>query len=534
MKAKEFIIGGLLLCAAVAAYSDTNTTTDVTSTVVSQIQTAATSATAHLTAQALKWCGIFATLQFVVSNIKIIRESGDLPQVVAKLTGSIMWVGIVIYLINNGPTFIRNVGNQLQGLTGVTLPTPGSILETTFSLGGVGALLAASTGPLAPVAGDILWDVDMLLMGIGIYFACKLFMMQLEVALIAMMAPLSFSFLGLNAFRDQGFAPFKSLVALSFRIVLVGVIIQAYQGIFSDLQTAWSGLTWNQVLLNGVGSTIETTLTDLGAVIVLAFVMFKSDSIASALASGSSSLGPGDVMQAAAAGAALGAAAHVTGSAVKATKPARNMSEFMKGLMGGGQSTISNASPIGGGGDLSPFASPASAPASSSLASSSVSGSPGGTSPAAMRSLSAAADGRVSKPSLSSGRYGQEAPETAGVGSTGASTGEQASVGSGAAASSSATADGSTSSPQPAAGARGTAQETRPATVADAPPGPSSIGGTGGAKSSEAAKLDQLLDTLSSQGARKPSLGDRMSETGRHISQEKATVSVTINPHHND
>lgn len=549
----KLAIGCIFLCIATAAFSQTATTPDVTSSVVTQIQSAATNATAHLTAQALKWCGIFATLQFVISNFKIIRESGEIPQVMAKLTGSIIWIGIVIYLINNGPTFIKNVGNQLQGLTGVTLPTPGSILATTFSLGGVGAVLAASTGPLAPVAGDILWDVDMLLMGIGCYFACKLFMMQLEVGLIAMMAPLSFSFLGLNAFRDQGFAPFKSLVALSFRVVLVGVVIQAYQGIFTDMQTAWTGLTWSQVLANGLGATFESTLTDLGALIVLTFVMFKSDSIAATLASGSSSLGPGDVVQAAAAGVAAGFAAHAAGNAAKASKPAKNMSEFMKGLMGGGQGTITNASPMGGGGDISPLTTSASAPASLSLGAVPGSGSGGRSSSGASPTTgSPKAVGSPSRAGLTSGRYGQETSEAAGAGPAGArpdaqpagggaSDGHPGAGGDSAtvkpAVSAGASGSGSTATVPPEGGMPGGAPSKGPAPLPDAAPGSALTAGLGGpqpGQSNVEGDLHRLVNHLTSQGERKPNLGDRSSEVGRHLSQEKASVSVSINPHHHD
>jgi type IV secretion system protein TrbL len=560
VKLNKLALGCIFLCIASAAFSQT-ATTDVTSNVVTQIQSAATNATAHLTAQALKWCGIFATLQFVISNIKIIRESGDIPQVVAKLTGSILWVGVVIYLINNGPAFIRNVGNQLQGLTGVTLPTPGSILATTFSLGGVGAVLAASTGPLAPVAGDILWDVDMLLMAIGCYFACKLFMMQLEVGLIAMMAPLSFSFLGLNAFRDQGFAPFKSLVALSFRVVLVGVVIQAYQGIFTDMQTAWTGLTWSQVLANGLGATFESTLTDLGALIVLTFVMFKSDSIAAALASGSSSLGPGDVVQAAAAGAAAGLAAHAAGNAIKSSKPAKNMGEFMKGLMGGGQGSITNASSMGVGGDISPMTTSAAAPASMSLGSGSGSGSGAvsrsgsgvvSTSGASSTTGSTKAGGSPSRSGLTSGRYGQEASNAAGAGPASAQGSAQSADGgaSGAdpgtgedsatvkpAGASAASAGGSQSTVPTDSGPAGGAPSKEASAVPEAAPGSGLNAGVGSpqpGQSNVEGDLHRLVNHLTSQGGRKPSLGDRASDAGRHLSQEKATVSASLNPHHHD
>ncbi len=63
------------------------------------------------------------------------------------------------------------------------------------------------------------------------YLALKIFMLQLEAVLIATLSPMSFALLGLNTLRDQGIAPFKSLLSLAYRIVLVGVMLSAFSSV---------------------------------------------------------------------------------------------------------------------------------------------------------------------------------------------------------------------------------------------------------------------------------------------------------------
>lgn len=174
-------------------------------------------------------------------------------------------------------------------------------------------------------------------------------MLSLELALTVMLSPLSFSFLGMNALKDQGIAPFKSLISLAYRIILLGIIFTAFSKVMDVGAAALNGIQWSNPLNYGKGlNIIFSTLT---AFPFLAYLVYKSDSIAASLANGSTNMGPGDIAGAAAAGAAAGAAAASGGAsaAAGAGKAGQSMGDFMKGLPGGGGGLVSNASSSGVG-----------------------------------------------------------------------------------------------------------------------------------------------------------------------------------------
>jgi type IV secretion system protein TrbL len=198
-------------------------------------------------------------------------------------------------------------------------------------------------------------------LAIGMFFAFKIFMLQLELGLIVMLSPLSFSFLGLNALKDQGIAPFKALISLSYRIILMTIILSAFTEVSTVASNSLSGLSAG-AFKDGIGKALMTVLSALGAYMVLAFLVYKSDSIASSLAGGSTNMGTGDIAGAAAAGAAAGAAIASGGAAAAATggQLPQSMANFMKGM----GSSITNAS--GSGRGQTPDAPPTRSPLSSS------------------------------------------------------------------------------------------------------------------------------------------------------------------------
>ncbi|RWA45634.1 hypothetical protein AU476_00960 [Cupriavidus sp. UYMSc13B] len=150
-----------------------------------------------LTSQAISWLGVFATLQFFITNYNLLKSDGDIQSVVAKMFGAVAWVGICIYIINNGPQFIQAVGDQTTGLLGVDVPSPGAIVSKTIAVAGAMAILAVGVGGIPFVgdtAGMLLVYITLFVFGVGLLFAFKIFMLQLELGLIAMLSPLSFSF----------------------------------------------------------------------------------------------------------------------------------------------------------------------------------------------------------------------------------------------------------------------------------------------------------------------------------------------------
>lgn len=91
-------------------------------------------AVGKLTSHAISWLGAFASLQFFITNYNLLKSDGDLSSAVAKAFAAVAWVGVVIYVINNGPEFLQGVGDQMMGLVG-ELPSPSSIMSKTVAVG---------------------------------------------------------------------------------------------------------------------------------------------------------------------------------------------------------------------------------------------------------------------------------------------------------------------------------------------------------------------------------------------------------------
>lgn len=479
----------LLLVASQAALAQGSSVLG-SDTVLATITQAMKPAFSKLSVQAVSWLAALATLQYIITNHKLLLGDADLQAAFGKLVGHVAWVGICLYVIDKGPDFISAVGDQMFGIV-TDMPSPGLIMANTFGLAAVVGTLAVGVGAIPLVggtAGNIVVIVMLLVLAVGMYFALKIFMLQLELGLIVMMSPLSFALLGLNALRDQGIAPFKSLLALAYRIVLVGVILTAFSSISDALTSTLKDISVQQIVTDGLGSVIAVIVQAIGAYVLLAFLLFKSDSIASSLAAGTASIGASDVTAAAAAGAAAGALAATGGaSAVSAAgKAPQSMSGFMDKLMG--SSSISNASAMGSGGDPPVFHAPE--PALSSVGAP-TEGSASGSAPQPPSRTQTGATSSSSKANVASGRYGADPGEI----------GQKQSAGSGEAQASE-SADGAAIGGQPAQ--------------------------PGSTKLEE--KLEKLVDHLSQPN--KPSAGQQMRELDQRLAHDKATTGVSINAHH--
>ncbi|MGA4102214.1 hypothetical protein ACI2S5_14800 [Ralstonia nicotianae] len=471
---------------------------------------------AKLSDQALPWLAALATAQFFITNWKLLMGDGDLQGAVAKMVAAVAWVGFCLYLIAHAPGWIVAVGDQMFALVG-DIPTPASIMKTTFGLVGVLAGLALGVGAVPLVggtAGNIVILILLVVLGVGMYLALKIFMLQLEAVLIATLSPMSFALLGLNTLRDQGIAPFKSLLSLAYRIVLVGVMMSAFSTMSEALTSALNAITVQQMITDGLGSVLSPVVSIIGAYLLLAFCLFKSDAIASSLAGGTSAIGASDVTSAAAAGAAAtGGASAVAG----AGKVPQTMSGFMDKLKGGGGS-IQDASSMGSGGDA-PVFTPPTAPALSVGGDGTASATASGAAPAGV-SPSRSQPGNASNPSkfnVASGRYGgpydAETPEADSQAAT--------------------TTAGAADSGQPdQKGAASTDKGALPSEAADEARESArgaTIGGQHGSPQLEET-LGKLIDHLSQPS--KPKAGQQLRDLDQRLAHEKATVGVSINPHH--
>lgn len=350
MKSKAVVLVALALASMPAL---AQATPDIS--IVNTITTAISAASGKLIMpKAIVWLSSLMALQFVLTNVSLLKSGSDIEAVFSKLIGSFAWFGFCAYLLNNGPDFIDSVGHDLLNTFATNLPSPGSIITATLSL--CTTLLAAIVITGTSVIGNgnsavanVLIIVLLTVFSVGMFMAIKILMISLELALVVMLSPLSFSLLGLNALKDQGIAPLKSLISLAYRIILLGILCAAFSEVENTVGIQLKSIAWSNP--TQWGDALKIIFSMLCAYPIIAYFVFKSDAIAASLASGTTNLGTADVASAAAIGASAGAAVATGGASVAAgaTNTAQSMGEFMKGLVGSGGASLSNASSNGAG-----------------------------------------------------------------------------------------------------------------------------------------------------------------------------------------
>nr|WP_311528559.1 hypothetical protein [uncultured Ralstonia sp.] len=569
MKINRGLMAGALLLISGAALAQAQPGIDGVQDAVTQALKA--SAVNQIEPKVRGWLGGFLILQYVLTNGRMLLQGGDLEKAFAKLFLAISWAGVCLTAVTYGPEFIDSVGNDLLGHFLSSVPSASAVLAAvvplaTTILAAAGAISGFNTA-LASILVGVFWVVA----GGGVYLAFKVFMYSLELAMIVALSPLSFVLLGLDSFKEQGFAPLKSLISLVYRAVLFGCIFGAFKFVTNYAVDAFNAINWMDV--TSVGTNAKTAVSCLLSYPVLLFLAFKSDSIAATLAGGSSSLGTGDVGQAIAAGAAAGAAASAAGSATTgaAVTAPKSMASFMSKLLGG--SSVSNASAMGsGGGDPPSF----NAPKPALSAGASAGGSAGGGA-SAPQPPSRPQSGPASSPSVSgnvaSGRYGADlsgdapnAPSAAndaaieGAGGSAAATTGQAPASSQGNAAGAATEEAGSSTAATTGQAKASVQGNvtgaategtgipiaattgqAPASSQGAMEAAATIGGAQGAGNagSTSKKLEETLDKMASHldklaTPKKPTLGERLGEANRHLHQEQAETRIAMSAHAHD
>lgn len=560
-----------LLCVCHVANAQT---ADVS--IVNTVTNSILSASGSLLPLALTWLSSFMLLQFLINNIGLLKSGADIEAVIGKFMGSMLWFGFCFYIIINGPDFISGVGHGILEKFAPNLPGPGTILKATLGLST--ALIAGifAIGIVHTAIGILLVQVLFIVGGTGLYLAIKVMMLSLELGLVVMLSPLSFSLLGLNALRDQGIAPLKSLLSLVYRIILLGIVYSSFAEVVKVSGVSLAAIPWKNPL--NWPDAINVIVSMLAAYPVIGYLVFKSDSIAASLAGGQTGQGAGDVASAAAAGAAAGAALSSGGASATgaATKVSQGMGDVIKAMMGSGGGSVSNASSRGMGGQ-------ATGEAPRRQASMSMPNSNSGTGGAPQRPNDASPGNPAQRPSRSASTANVDtAPSRAAMNNvaatqspdnTGSGSAEQGSNASaagnvapgenGSLGASTTTQGDRASSSVDAAPVRpatpaatgtppGQPQETqagsknvdpapvRPAQTANSRPPVRPVesgatAGIGGASSPMEKKVDQVLAALDQQQQpKKATFREKLGDANHHIAQEKAVTQVSINTHHSD
>lgn len=556
MKNTNFIL--LLLLLFISENAIAATLSDVS--VVGLITKSMAPAIKILYGKALIFFGAFVSLQFVWTNFNFLKSDADLSTVIGKTAGSLIWVGVCMVLLNNGPGFIADVGASFFTMLGLTLPSPGLIMGSTIAIVASLTATAAIVGVASTTIGTLIVYVLFLIFFIGMYFAVRIFLLQLELAMVVMLSPLSFSLLGLNALKEQGIAPLKSLISLGFRIILATLILSGYTEVGSAVVDTIDSISAASVI-ESAATFVETIFSGLGAYILLTYLLYKSDSIAASLTSGSTSMAPGDIAGAVSAGVAGGMAIHAATQAASAG--VSSMSDFMKNMMGGGE--MKNAGATGGGG-VPPGAPMSSAPQASlddqmqgvaaseremaggdtggsgdTGLGSSAGGVGGGTSDSKSAAPFSKADGAKAAGAVPASA-GQNTKNAAAVGAAMRASGahenmaalaeDMAEQGNGASAISNACCNSPEQSAAVGNAMAGAAKVGgNPAWLdsgnASSPGGSGSGAGIGNGGTDAASKEPTMKDHLAN-------LGKRMGEAGKHLENEKAATHISISTHNSD
>lgn len=528
MKKYGWLFLALLLLPGLALADTASTFNNANASLALAVQ----SITGTLQTKAIQWLSAFMLLQFILTNLNLLKSGADIQAVWAKALGSLFWFGFCYWAMENGPQLIANVSNGFFTTASEISGGGGTFDAADIISKGCGAaadLIAQVTDassyislvPAVIIAG-LLGIAVVLVSG---FIAFKVFLLKVEAMLIVMMAPMSMTFMALQATKDQGIAPFKSLISLIYRIILLAVILAALKSVGQNLDTVIASVNKDSWASGMWGALFSATV----AYTLLGFLAYKSDSMAANLASGSTSLGTNDAAMGAAMGAAVGAAL-VSGGVAAAggtTSKVQSMADFMKNLnTGGGE--IKNAGPGSGGGNPYDQQPVGLAEYQASLAESKARAGGGDSS-------SAAGLGGGEKSGFDMSSQGA-APRS--TGSAGGAT------------SSPSTSDASTPSGSPAQDKplKGMDEATRarsrawaakhsegnPAFAAQkaAETGSGATAGIGSAGSGLEQKLGDLVDTLSKP--KNPTLSDRLGAVNDHVAREGATTSVSVNTHHSD
>ncbi len=531
---KKFVLIVILCFLPAAAFA---TTVDPTSATYDWVKVATSGLTEQLTSISYKLFFLLALIQISVTLFGQMA-GGDMEAALGKMIKWFLWVSFCMYLMLNNIAynFIANtiqyflnhaiswttnsngdfsvngiIDSGLTGFSDTTRAVEKSVLPTSKT-GLMFFLTGGGSGALASVliAALTLGIVIITIIFTTAYIALKVFMIKIESALILAVLPFNLSLLGLNALRDQGFAPFKSMLALIYRIIIMGIVVGGMSHVGTTINTYANS--------DADPNILQMALVAVFGYLLLAFIAFKADQIAASLAAGSANLGSGDMIGAAIAGATAGgiAAAAIQGAmgaAGGAASSIKSMGDVLKDMNSAG--SINNASGRGTGATSEPSPAPTRAMASLSSSASPSSGSGNSTS---STGGGAPQRGRESTDSgsSSSSPSAQTAPSSAPDQGQATQSGDTSSTQQSQNVSSPQT---SGAAPQP------TGSDSQPASVGGVPQRDAGQNNEGDV--SKAPKRDQEK----SAGQK---LQDNIGKLANITSQEKHATHVSINTHPHD
>ena len=339
---KAYLLRALfLLSLAVAAPVFAQSPTDTLALVQDTMNEALDAFFTELESVMLRVLFLFLLVQFIWTNWHHFFEDSDVSKVMMKLFSGLFWAGICLYIFDEGADFIKGVAswilNLAANLSGSTFdpiyPVETGIRIATKMMQAVDKTQGI-LGSLNIFPALLMALIALVILAASAIIAFRILMIFIETKIVIAFSPIAFALLGLNALRDQGFTPFKYLVSMAYRALLMGAIVATMAkfgdsiiSMLSTLPASSDPSIWGPLFVAAIGFTL------------LAGIAWNSNAIAASLASGSSAMTSSDMggpaaIAGAIAGAGIAMGAQSVGAASGATTGVRSMADFMRSLNG--------------------------------------------------------------------------------------------------------------------------------------------------------------------------------------------------------
>jgi type IV secretion system protein TrbL len=321
----------------------------------------------------------FLVLQWVIDGYGMLGTDTDISSLLGKAAKAFVWAMFCLWLLDSSSSgdgqtnlghFMRTFvdyflkkASEWAGSSGgsfdavdileIGLVAYGKItiaVVKTTATNVVNLAAAVAVPGLTFITALMVFTTSAVIIACCAYIALKVFMVKLQVAIFICMSPLSVAMLGLKGLREQGFAPLKAILGLVYRIIILAAIVSTMK----TVADSFAGIIDEQAI--GIAADIWTPiLGGMFGFILLAFLTHKADELASSLASGSITMGSGDIASSIATGVAAGMAGGAALSAMQAAAGGQGLLSALSGMGGGGLGLpklgVTNATPdLGSGG----------------------------------------------------------------------------------------------------------------------------------------------------------------------------------------
>lgn len=351
MKTKHFLIAVAAIVVCGAAVADAPSI----DTVMHNFETASNSVSQRLVTTAKRTAVAALLLQWLLSYWKDVVGGSEIPAMLGKMVGMMMWCGASIWMIDNIDlmnvlykqylALAGEISGLQSGFSPLSIVRKGQDVVTathTAMANRAGASwLAIGENVLA--AGSLI-VTDVVILGAFFVLALSLFMVSVEFSMIMAITPLSLALIPLSALRDQGIAPLKGLLSVGLRVLILGVVMAVAQSL-SD--TVIASLNNNGLQGSEGGTILGRMFEYLAGIMGCAVMSIYSGKIAAAIASGSASFSGADLVSGASAVKDGASAVKASGKGLLET--AQSAGSKVGGAASGLRSNLAGGGSGGGG-----------------------------------------------------------------------------------------------------------------------------------------------------------------------------------------